>query len=298
MPLRWHTILMHLAAADFQRWTSKRAAGSLPLQFAMAMPSCLLCRCMRMKPHVYKQHRLPPISSYPGCLQVGSCLGDAPCLAVWDLLSASVWWSAACAVSCMAVDPAHGCFAVALPPEPLRHWAPGSGGEPGARPNQATALGASPQPNGGDAAIALSLPDGQNHRQIVSPADGAAPMQINGGASPAQRQLPNGMASPATTSAEDSPMLGPARPAGSQEEAAAMDQAEDGGEDESADEEGGGALASLEAGAPLASGTFWYDEEEAGGPNRGGLLYGGGSGTVLLFEAGCPTPKQAWMMPR
>ncbi len=27
-------------------------------------------------------------------------------------------------------------------------------------------------------------------------------------------------------------------------------------------------------------------------------MYGGGGGSVLLFDAGCPTPKQAWLLPR
>ena len=225
-----------------------------------------------------------------GVLQVGSCLGDAPSLVVWDLLSASVCWSAACAVHCLAVDPAHGCFAVALPPEPPRRWSPSS--EAGARPDQAPQLLGSSltQRDGGGAG--LSLLDSYDVGEVASPAGGAAPMQVNGGGSGGEHQLPNGVASLATTSA-DSPMAQPA------DDNAAGDQTEGAGRGgDRAGEEGGTALASLEAGAQLAGGAFWYDEEEAGGGKAGGLIYGGGGGTVLLFEAGCPTPKQAWMLPR
>ena len=42
------------------------------------------------------------------------------CLVVWNLLTASVWWSAATPASCLAVDAKSGAFAVALPREPVR----------------------------------------------------------------------------------------------------------------------------------------------------------------------------------
>ena len=45
-------------------------------------------------------------------------------MVVWNLVTASVWWSAATPASCLAVDAKSGCFAVALPREPVRRWVP------------------------------------------------------------------------------------------------------------------------------------------------------------------------------
>ena len=45
-------------------------------------------------------------------------------LVVWNLLTASVWWSAATPANCLAVDAKSGSFAVALPREPVRRWVP------------------------------------------------------------------------------------------------------------------------------------------------------------------------------
>ena len=47
---------------------------------------------------------------------------QSQCLVVWNLLTASVWWSAATPASCLAVDAKSGAFAVALPREPVRRW--------------------------------------------------------------------------------------------------------------------------------------------------------------------------------
>ena len=35
-----------------------------------------------------------------------------------------------------------------------------------------------------------------------------------------------------------------------------------------------------------------------GQPAEGSFMYGGGGGTVLLFEAGNPCPQGAWLLPR
>lgn len=44
------------------------------------------------------------------------------CVVVFNLITASVWWSAATPASCLAVDAKSGAFAVALPREPVRRW--------------------------------------------------------------------------------------------------------------------------------------------------------------------------------
>ncbi len=57
--------------------------------------------------------------------QVGTSTDpQSQCLVVWNLLTASVWWSAATPASCLAVDAKSGAFAVALPREPVRRWVP------------------------------------------------------------------------------------------------------------------------------------------------------------------------------
>ena len=57
--------------------------------------------------------------------QVGTSTDPhSQCLVVWNLLTASVWWSAATPASCLAVDAKSGAFAVALPREPVRRWVP------------------------------------------------------------------------------------------------------------------------------------------------------------------------------
>ena len=56
-------------------------------------------------------------------VQVGTSTDpQSQCLVVWNLLTASVWWSAATPASCLAVDAKSGAFAVALPREPVRRW--------------------------------------------------------------------------------------------------------------------------------------------------------------------------------
>ena len=58
----------------------------------------------------------------PG-LQVGvSTDPQSQCIVVWNLISASVWWSAATPAGCLAVDAKSGAFAVALPRELVRRW--------------------------------------------------------------------------------------------------------------------------------------------------------------------------------
>ena len=57
--------------------------------------------------------------------QVGTSTDpQSQCLVVWNLLTASVWWSAATPASCLAVDAKSGAFAVVLPREPVRRWVP------------------------------------------------------------------------------------------------------------------------------------------------------------------------------
>jgi hypothetical protein len=203
--------------------------------------------------------------------QVGTCLDDAPSLVVWNLLTASVWWSAAAAVSCLAVDPAHGAFAVAFPPEPLRRLPRAQSSSVPAAPD----LAALPAPNGraeeGAAAAAAA---------------GASPMCVNGEA--ANGAMPNGKLLSSPESGWESPMPG------QQPEASAL-------EGRSADGQAAEAwLGSLEASVQVASGTFWYGAGAAAGAAGrpvAGEMIGGGGGTVMLFEAGSPTPKQAWMLP-
>ena len=56
-------------------------------------------------------------------VQVGTSTDpQSQSLVVWNLLTASVWWSAATPASCLAVDAKSGAFAVALPREPVRRW--------------------------------------------------------------------------------------------------------------------------------------------------------------------------------
>jgi len=49
---------------------------------------------------------------------------ESQCIVVWNLITASVWWSAATPASCLAVDAKSGAFAMALPREPVRRWVP------------------------------------------------------------------------------------------------------------------------------------------------------------------------------
>ena len=55
---------------------------------------------------------------------------------------------------------------------------------------------------------------------------------------------------------------------------------------------GEGCAVSTGAAAPGAAATA------VGQPAEGSFMYGGGGGTVLLFEAGNPCPQGAWLLPR
>ena len=215
---------------------------------------------------------------------MGISADGAPSLVVWNLVTASVWWSAAVAAACRAVDPLHGAFAVALPPEPLRRWIGVA-----ALPAPPTGPSASrPTMNGMNGSAAAAR---QPH--AAAPANG---LQMNGRrvAAAAGRPRMNG------TSANGRPEA----QSGSDEDAAqdSRQRADD-------------AVSRLQASAVCAGGAFWYDEgkstgderalaHESGGSaveaalTRGSASYGGGGGSVLLFDPGCPTPKQAWLLPR
>ena len=218
---------------------------------------------------------------------------DAPALVVWNLLTASVWWSAAAAVSCLAVDPAHGAFAVAFPPEPRRR-VPAQGNS-----NQGGAQGGAPpttQPNG-----SVSEQQGPSPNLAALPAPngiGAAAAEDDGGMSPtrvngkaANGVLPNGGLQSSPESGWESPT------AVQQPGASAPDDSRPDGQ---VAEAGPGSLGySLQ----LASGTFWYGADAMAAASKAGMsaageVIGGGGGTVMLFEAGSSTPKHAWMLPR
>ena len=225
--------------------------------------------------------------------QVGTCVEEAPALVVWNLLTASVWWSAAAAVSCLAVDPAHGAFAVAFPPEPRRRLPAQSSS------SEANAQGRArcPQPNGHasqqrgaapDLAV-LPAPNGDSAVGAAAGDGAASPMRVNGEA--VNGTLPNG-------GLLSSPESGWGSPAAVQQ--AGTSAADDGRLAQQVAEAGLGSVAdSLQ----LASGTFWHGADAvvaagpAGAPATGEVL-GGGGGTVMLFEAGSPTPRHAWMLPR
>ena len=215
---------------------------------------------------------------------MGISADGAPSLVVWNLVTASVWWSAAVAASCLAVDPLHGAFAIALPPEPLRRWI--GVAAPPALPAGPSA--SRPTMNGMNGSAAAAR---QPH--AAAPANG---LQMNGrrAAAAAGRPHMNGAAANGRPEAQS----------GSDEDAAqdSRQRADD-------------AVSRLQASAVCAGGAFWYDEgkgtgderalaHEGGGSaaeaalTRGGASYGGGGGSVLLFDPGCPTPKQAWLLPR
>lgn len=204
--------------------------------------------------------------------QVGTCLEDALSLVVWNLLTAAVWWSAAAAVSCLAVDPVHGAFAVAFPPEPVRRLPR----------EQSSGLAAAPD------LAALPAPNGRAEEGTAAAAAAGeeSPMRINGKA--ANGAMPNGGLLSSPESGFESPMPG---------QQAGAPALEGRGADGQAAEAGPG---SLEASMQVASGTFWYGAGAAAGAAgrpAAGEVVGGGGGTVMLFEAGDPTPKQAWMLP-
>ena len=202
---------------------------------------------------------------------------------VWNLVTASVWWSAAVAASCLAVDPVHGAFVIAVPPEPVRRWT-GSAAPP-ALPAGPSA--ARPMMNGFSEAAA-------QQPRAAPPANG---VQMNGrrnAAAAAGWPHMNGAAANGRAGAQS-------------------------GSDEDTGQEAGqrteDAISRLQESSACAGGAFWYDEAEGTGDeravahasggvaakptsSRGSLVYGGGGGSVLLFDAGCPTPKQAWLLPR
>lgn len=226
-------------------------------------------------------------------VQVGICAdGGSPSLVVWSLITASVWWSAAVAASCLAVDPRHRMFAIAVPPEPVRRWA--GGATP--RPVDGPAAPESPQPmlmNGSAAAA-----DAGSAASPVSPH--AAGRQMNG-----HRDAAN---------VGSAHMNGAAAGAGSSATSGSAG-AQNGHRDEMAQRGEHESAGQLEASVACSGGAFWYEEADSGGDRRavtagptggaaeapsvrGSLVYGGGGGSVLLFEAGHPTPKQAWLLPR
>ncbi|CAL8472222.1 g11764 [Coccomyxa elongata] len=217
---------------------------------------------------------------------VGICSDSSPSMVVWNLLTASVWWSAAVAASCLAVDPHHGAFAIAVPPEPPRRWT--GSAAPGALPER----GSPPAAPGKDYPTTNGLPDTAVPRTPES-------------------ALPNGPQTNGRRSgaAADRPYMNGTAAADGRAEA--QKEAEEAG----TAQRGSDAVGQLEASAACSGGAVWFEEAEGAGgeralvhvgqgtaaelaSSRGDSVYGGGGGSVLLFDAGSPTPKRAWLLPR
>lgn len=231
--------------------------------------------CQPQDPH-------PSLKSCQSNLQVGLCSDSSPSLVVWNLLTASVWWSAAVAASCLAVDPHHGAFAIAVPPEPPRRWTGSVVPERGSPP-------AAP---GKDHPTTNGLPDTAVPRTPESALPNGPQMNGRRSGAAAGRPYMNG------TAAADG-------------RAEAQQDAEEAG----TVQRGSDAVSQLEASAACSGGAVWFEEVEGAGgeralvhmgqgtaaelaSSRGDSMYGGGGGSVLLFDAGSPTPKQAWLLPR
>jgi hypothetical protein len=246
------------------------------------------------------------------------CAHTESSLVVWNLLTASVWWSAAVAVSSLAVDAQHGMFAVAVPPQPVRRW---SGSQAGpANAAQRPGTGPDRLPNGHSAAAVAcaSMPNPTSTHAAASTAPGGGLVNGFGGGSSHMNGVLGSPASSMDAQARQRP--GPELGAGAADGAAQEEEASS-----------GAAARQLQASLGCPGGAVWYErasvvgleqpQEQAGalpqagqgqGPAqgsrgndtaaassvRGDVVYGGGGGTVLLFEAGSPVPKHAWMLPR
>ena len=192
------------------------------------------------------------------------------------------------AATCLAVDPHHGAFAIAVPPEPLRRWTGGMAA-PGSSASERATPPAAP---GKDHPTANGLPDTAVPRTPEAAILNGPQMNGRRSVAAAARPYMNG------TAAVDS-----------------IEETQQDAGDSGTEQWGSDAVSQLEASAACSGGAVWFEDmESAGGEralvhmgqgtaaelasSRGDSVYGGGGGSVLLFDAGSPTPKEAWLLPR
>ncbi|CAL5220765.1 g2829 [Coccomyxa viridis] len=211
---------------------------------------------------------------------------QSQCVVVWNLITASVWWSAATPASCLAVDAKSGAFAVALPREPVRRWTHRLP-QPQAQPKAAISAKGE---TAGDATLSSA---GDAHLNGHSLADeGAEPMEVD--AADGELQGPEQLAAlrggvfwldPPSSQSQASEHQQQQR----QQRPSTEQQQRGGSKGGGVDAEGAqkadssAAVAQTSDGAKQAEGSF---------------MYGGGGGSVLLFDAGVPCPRAAWLLPR
>lgn len=238
---------------------------------------------------------------------MGAAAGEAPSLVVWNLLTVSVWWSAAVLTSALAVDATHGIFAVAVPPQPVRRLtAAGSGdiaalqlGQTRANNDAAQTITGHAASRGAGTGNAASSAGGMAavDGPLINGYGGASP-RVNGTANSVSSS-PNDIGLSANQPASAAPQPGSAALGDASRALEQLGQVSD-------------QLSSL----ACPGGAVWYERagvvgmeqpqqqhppqtngQEASADQRD-VVYGGGGGTVLLFGPGSPLPKEAWMLPR
>lgn len=203
-------------------------------------------------------------SSQPG-YGVGLADGTAPgTLAVWNLLTADLWWSHAVTVSALAADPGGGgSFAIALPPMAVPAAAPAANGR---MPDDggASSIAINPEPAPG------RLPNGVTPLGGAKPAsarayaaDGAAELAEHGAGGHGEHLLDTPTVTPG-----DARLVGPS-----------------------------GVVPLVPAGLYGRAGRAPDRPSTAARPASAPVLGAMAGGAVLLFDAASAAPTAAWALP-